>query len=92
MIHSVKHKGLRNYWTKGRQNVLHAAWLPRIRRIRDALDAARDRKAMNIDALSFHGLSGRDAGRYCVRVAHNDRITFGWSEGTAIDIDLKDDH
>jgi proteic killer suppression protein len=35
---------------------------------------------------------GRDKGRYAVSASGNWRVTFGWIEGDAIDVDLEDYH
>jgi hypothetical protein len=35
---------------------------------------------------------GRDKGRYAVNASGNWRITFGWKDGDAIDVDLEDYH
>ena len=40
----------------------------------------------------FHALVGGDKGRYAVNASGNWRITFGWVEGEAIDVDLEDYH
>jgi plasmid maintenance system killer protein len=37
-------------------------------------------------------LVGRDKGRYAVKASGNWPITFGWTEGHAIDVDLEDYH
>lgn len=92
MIKSIRHKALRNYWTKGQTKGLNANWVPRISRILRALDVATEPEEMNLPGYYFHGLSGKDAGRYSVRVTGNYRITFGWSDNDAIDIDLEDYH
>jgi proteic killer suppression protein len=36
--------------------------------------------------------TGRDKGRYAVNASGNWRITFGWGEGDATDVDLEDYH
>jgi len=92
MIESIRHKALRNYWSKGQTKGLNANWVPRISRILRALDVATEPEEMNLPGYYFHGLSGKDAGRYSVRVTGNYRITFGWSDNDAIDIDLEDYH
>jgi proteic killer suppression protein len=92
MIKSIRHKALRNYWTKGQTKGLNANWVPRISRILRALDVATEPKEMDLPGYYFHGLSGEDAGRHSVRVTGNYRITFGWSDNDAIDIDLEDYH
>ncbi len=40
----------------------------------------------------FHGLKGRRKGRYAVDASGNWRITFGWQDGDAVDVDLEDYH
>jgi proteic killer suppression protein len=64
----------------------------RIRRILAQLDAAAAPEDMNLPGLRFHGLKGRGKGRFAVWVSGNWRITFGWLEGDAVDVDLEDYH
>ncbi len=92
MLKSIRHKALRNYWIKGQTKSLNANWVPRIRRILRVLDVATEPEEMNLPGYCFHGLSGKDADRCSVRVTGNYRITFGWSDNDAIDIDLEDYH
>ncbi len=92
MIKSIRHKALRNYWTKGQTKGLNADWVPRISRILRALDVASEPKEMNLPGYRFHGLSGKNTGRYSVRITGNYRITFAWLDQDAIDIDLEDYH
>jgi proteic killer suppression protein len=47
---------------------------------------------MNLPGFRFHALVGRDRGRYAVNASGNWRITFGWLDGDAIDVDLEDYH
>ena len=47
---------------------------------------------MDLPGLRFHALKGADKGRYAVWVSENWRLTFGWSEVDAIEIDLEDYH
>jgi proteic killer suppression protein len=42
--------------------------------------------------LRFHGLKGENKGRYSVWASGNWRITFGWDEHDAVDVDLEDYH
>ena len=48
--------------------------------------------SMNLPGFRFHALTGRDKGRYAVNASGNWRITFGWTEGDATDVDLEDYH
>jgi toxin HigB-1 len=57
-----------------------------------ALDDASRPEDMNLPGFRFHALVGRDKGRYAVTASGNWRITFGWIEGDAIDVDLEDYH
>lgn len=47
---------------------------------------------MNLPGLRFHGLKGRDKGRFAVDASGNWRITFGWLDGGAVDVDPEDYH
>ena len=55
-----------------------------------ALDDASRPDDMNLPGFRFHALIGRDKGRYAVSASGNWRITFGWIEGDAFDVDLED--
>jgi len=56
------------------------------------LNAAATPQAMNIPGLKFHPLKGREKGRYAVWASGNYRITFGWDDKDAINVDLEDYH
>ena len=47
---------------------------------------------MNVPGYRFHALQGRQRGRYAVDASGNWRITFGWDDQDAIDVDLEDYH
>ena len=57
-----------------------------------ALDVATEPQDMNLPGYYFHTLSGKNSDRYSVRVTGNYRITFGWQNQDAIEIDLEDYH
>jgi len=46
---------------------------------------------MNVPGFGFHGLQG-DPKRWAVSVNANYRITFGWSDESAIDVNFEDYH
>ncbi len=56
------------------------------------LDSARHPEHMNVPGLFFHALKGQEKGRFSVCVTGNYRLTFGWDEKDAIDVDLEDYH
>ena len=92
MIESIRHKALRNYWTRGRTRGLNAEWTGKLRRILSALEAADKPEQMNYPGSYFHPLKGHRARRYAVRLTANFRITFGWDDNGAVDVDIEDYH
>ena len=64
----------------------------RIRSGLPTLDDASRPEDMNLPGFRFHALTGRDKGRYAVNASGNWRITFGWTEHDATDVDLEDYH
>jgi proteic killer suppression protein len=64
----------------------------RIANILRALDDASRPEDMNLPSFRLHALTGRDKGRYAVNASGNWRITFGWTEDDATDVDLEDYH
>ena len=92
MIKSIKHKALRNYWAKGQTKGLSANWLPKLRIILAALDAADEPEEMNFPGSRFHALKGDLAGFYSVRVTGNYRVIFQSEEDGFTLIDIKDYH
>jgi toxin HigB-1 len=79
VIRSFKDKGLERFFGTGDGRRLS---VQNTRRIAN----------MNLPGFRFHALVGRDRGRYAVSASGNWRITFGWSEDDAIDVDLEDYH
>ena len=92
MIKSFRHKGLKEYWEKGRTRKLNSQWLPKITRILNALDVSVEPMDVNIPGFYFHALKGEDKGRYSVRVTGNWRITFEFEGNDAIILDMEDYH
>ncbi len=92
VIGSIRHKALRRYWTRGQARGLNAEWIGKVRRILSALEAAERPEHMNYPGSYFHALKGDRAGRYAVRLTANWRVTFGWAEDSAVDVDIEDYH
>ena len=92
MIGSIRHKALRNYWTKGNTQGLNAEWVRKLRRILSALEAADRPAHVNYPGSYFHSLKGARAGRYAIRLTANVRVTFGWDDDGAADVDIEDYH
>lgn len=92
MIRSFRHKGLQRFAGSGDGSKLPVQQLERVSRILRALDAASSPQAMILPGYKFHGLRGRDKGRYSVWVTGNYRITFAFDGEDAVDVDLEDYH
>lgn len=92
MVRSFRNKALRRFAERGDASKLSVQNPDRIRRILARLNAAKAPEDMNLPGFRFHGLKGKDKGRYAVDASGNWRITFGWLDGEAIDVDLEDYH
>jgi proteic killer suppression protein len=92
MIRSYRSKALRRFVEQGDASKLSVPNIRRIERIVTELDIATLPEDMNSPGLRFHGLKGKDKGRYAVDASGNWRITFGWDGEDAIDVDLEDYH
>jgi proteic killer suppression protein len=92
MIRSFRSKALRRFAERGDISKLSVQNPDRLRRILARLDAATAPGDMDLPGFRFHGLKGRERGRYAVDASGNWRITFGWLDGDAVDVDMEDDH
>jgi proteic killer suppression protein len=92
MIRSFRSRALQRFWERDDATKLPPDRTTRIAMILDRLDAAIKPSDMNLPGLRFHALSGDMKGRYAVSVSANWRITFGWEEEDAIQVDFEDYH
>jgi toxin HigB-1 len=92
LIRSFRSKALRRFAEKGDASRLSVQAPDRVRRILARLEAAVQPSDMNLPGWRFHALRGDMAGRFAVDASGNWRITFGWDDGDAIDVDLEDYH
>ena len=92
MIHSFRSRSLKRFWERNDVSKLPHDRLQRITMILDRLDAATSPEDMNLPGFGFHKLSGTSKGRFAVSISANWRITFGWNEQDAIDVDFEDYH
>ncbi len=90
MIRTFRSKSLRAYFETANTKGLSVSNVARVRRILQALDAAGQPDQMNLPGMYFHALRGEQ--RWSVRVSGNWRITFGWNDRDAVDVDLEDYH
>ena len=91
MIASWRHKGLRDLFLNGSSARVRADQQKKCLRLLDALEQAERAEDMNLPGLHFHGLQGKPK-RFAVAVNGPWRITFGFKNGNAIDVDLEQYH
>lgn len=91
MIRSFRHKGLCQLFETGNSAKVSPDQQARLLRLLDMLGSATAPGDMNLPGFHFHPLRGR-AVRYSVRVTGNWRLTFGWQDSDAIDVDFEDYH
>lgn len=92
MIRSFRSKALKRFAATGDRSRLSVPNADRVARILGHLDLARSPREMDVAGYKFHGLKGRNRGRYAVWALGNYRITFGWDGEDAVDVDLEDYH
>lgn len=92
MILSFRSRSLKRFWERDDASKLPPDRIERIAMILDRLDAAAAPDDLNLPGLGFHKLSGTSKGRYAVSVSANWRITFGWHDQDAVEIDFEDYH
>ncbi|MDG4906019.1 MULTISPECIES: type II toxin-antitoxin system RelE/ParE family toxin [unclassified Mesorhizobium] len=92
MIKTFRNKALQRFFETGKARGLSVQDDKRVARILRALEAAARPQDMDLPGYHFHGLSGRDKGRFSVRVTGNYRITFAWDGEDATEVELEDYH
>ena len=92
MIRSFRSKALRRMAEQGDASKLSVTNVRRVETILARLDASLAAEDMNLPGYRFHGLKGRDKGRFAVDASGNWRITFAWDGEDAIEVDLEDYH
>ena len=92
MIRSFRSKALRNFWEKNDERGISPNWVKRVAVILDRLHAATAPGDMDLPGLRFHPRKGQQKGRYQVDLTGGWRITFGWHDNDAVDVDMLEDH
>lgn len=92
VIASFRHRGLEAFWQNGSKAGIDAQMATRIGARLTALHGATRPQDMNLPGFDFHPLKGDRAGTYSVHANGPWCITFGWSGGDAIDVDLENYH
>jgi toxin HigB-1 len=92
MIRSFRSKALRRLAEQGDPSKLSVPNVRRVETILARLESALAPEDLNLPGYRFHGLKGKDKGRYAVDASGNWRITFAWDGRNAVDVDLEDYH
>lgn len=92
MILSFRSRSLKRFWERDDAAKLPADRIGRITMLLDRLDASVKPEDMNLPGFGFHQLAGKNKGRYAVSVSANWRLTFGWLDQDAVDVDFEDYH
>ena len=92
MIVSIRHKGLLLYYEHGNGSKLPAAYLGKVARIFDQLDAVTSVDDIKQMGSGIHKLTGDLSEFWSVKVSPNFRIIFRFENGDIFDIDYVDYH
>jgi toxin HigB-1 len=92
VIETIKHKGLRRLHEKNDRSGIRPDLVDKAQKILTALEAADRPEDMNLPQFRFHPLTGDRRGAYSVTVKANWRVTFGFHDGAAYDVNLEDYH
>jgi proteic killer suppression protein len=90
-IRSFRHDGLEKFFRKSKAGIQpkHAQ---RLNLQLGMLDASIRPSDMNLPGWYCHALSGKNAGRWSVRVSGNWRVTFTFEGSDAAQVDYEDYH
>jgi proteic killer suppression protein len=92
MIRSFRHKALKRLWEKNDESGIRPDWVKKVRIVLSTLHAAASPEDLNLPGFNLHPLRENRAGEFAVNVSRNWRITFGWSDQDAIDVNMEDYH
>ncbi len=92
MIQTLKHKGLKLFYTIGDSSKLSHDMIEKIKDILTALDRAQVIEDMDRPYFRLHSLKGNMNEFYAVTVRSNWRIIFTFEDGDAYDVELIDYH
>ena len=87
-----RHKGLKEIFETGKSKLIPPDTRNRIAARLDVLDAARTIAGVNAPGFDLHPLKGDRAGEWAIKVNKNQRITFRFENGDAVDVHLEDYH
>ena len=92
MIKTFLHKGLEEFFRKGKKAGIQPAHAAKLGRQLAQLDQAASHLDMNLPGWRLHELKGALAGHWSVDVNGNWRLTFKFEAGDAILVNYQDTH
>jgi proteic killer suppression protein len=92
MLKTFRHKGLKQLFETGKSAAVAPNLAKRAKIVLDYLDAAITVYDMGAPGLRLHELKGERKGTWSVTASGNWRITFGFRDGDAYNVDLEDYH
>jgi proteic killer suppression protein len=91
MIRSFWSNALRKFWERGEVRSVPTDWTEKIEKLLDLLDKARAPEDMALPGL-FYSYPEGTKGRFAIHVSKGWRLTFGWKNGEAVEVDLEELH
>ena len=92
MITSIKHKGLKRFWTKNDASRLPADQVPKLMIILNLLDDASDISDVSFPGIDLHPLKGDLSGYWAIKVKANWRVIFKIEDGDVYFVNYLDYH
>lgn len=92
MIKSFKHKGLKLFFLTGKGTGIEHTHITKLRHILVRLAVCNNPKQMDLPALRFHKLKGKEKDFYSLTISGNWRIIFKFDGQDITDVDYLDYH
>jgi proteic killer suppression protein len=92
MIRSFRHKGLAALFRSGKSGKVRPDLQAHALRRLDALHVTRELTDLNVPGFDFHPLKRHKPTRYSLHVNGPWCITFEWTDGDALRVDLEQYH
>jgi proteic killer suppression protein len=92
MIKSFKHKGLKDFFLKGKIKGITSEHASKIKRILALLNETEDLSELNYIGFRLHKLKGKMQNLWSITVNENYRITFEFKDKNAYILDYTDYH
>ena len=92
MIVSIRHKGLRELFERGKSAKIQQSHKKRLQLLLTILHAASEIRDLNFPGSGLHQLKGDLKDYWAIRVSGNWRLTFRFIKGDVIEVDYIDYH